>query len=80
MGKKYLVDFNTGSGNEYTDTLEQAKELAERGLAYTQESVTIYCDDEEVAKLPWWGVQPEEDDVITESFGSYGFYGEWIDL
>jgi hypothetical protein len=33
---------------------------------------------QQVAYLPWWGVQPEENDVVTCQFGTYGFYGEWV--
>jgi len=29
--------------------------------------------------LPWWGVVPTEDDIVTAKFGDYGFYGEWVD-
>ena len=77
--KKYLVDFGTGAGNEYAETLEDAKRIAEANLAYTQQNVNIYEDDEVVATLPWWGVQPEQDDVVTAQFGSFGFYGQWSD-
>ena len=24
-----------------------------------------------------YGVQPEEDDIVTATFGNFGFYGEW---
>lgn len=76
---KYYINYNTGAGNDYADTLKEAKEIAERNLAYTQESVTIEFDGEEVARLPWWGMTPQEDDVITEQFGDFGFYGGWSD-
>lgn len=76
--KKYFIDFGTGAGNEWSDTLEEAIELAENGLSYTRESVYIYDDAELAAKLPWYGVEPSEDDVVTAKFGNSGFYGEWI--
>jgi len=86
MGKKYLVNFGTGAGNEYADTIEEAKELAVEGATYTQCSITIELvnenDEEEnevVAKLPWWSVQLGEDDEVTVQFGEFGFYGEWED-
>jgi hypothetical protein len=77
--EKYLVDFGTGAGNEYAETLEDAKRIAEANLAYTQQDVDIYEDDTLVTTLRWWGVQPEQDDVVTAQFGSFGFYGQWSD-
>lgn len=38
MGK-YYIDYNTGAGNEYAETLEEAKALADEGACYTQESI-----------------------------------------
>ena len=82
--KKFLINFGTGAGEEYAETLEEAKEIAEENATYTQCSITIEIpsnDDEEenkvVAKLPWWSVQPGEDDEVTVDFGNFGFYGEW---
>jgi len=79
---KYLIDYGTGAGNVRTEgTLEDTMQKAEEGLCYTQTSVTIYDDDNnEVARLPWWGVEPVADDVVTARFGSSGFYGEWQEL
>ena len=54
-------------------------EEANKGLCYTQVPVSISikdgCDD--IAYLPWYGIEASEDDVITASFGKFGFYGEW---
>lgn len=46
---------------------------------YTQLPVSIFIKDdiENIAYLPWYGVQPEEDDIVTATFGNFGFYGEW---
>jgi len=77
--KKYFIDFNTGAGNEYAKTLEDAKRKAEENLAYTQQDVDIYEDDEIIATMPWWGTEPEQDDVVTTQFGNFGFYGQWSD-
>lgn len=76
-----LLNYGTGAGNEYTDgTLEDAKKVAEDGLAYTQEPVKIQSEGgEDLAVLPWWGVVPTEDDIVTARFGDCGFYGEWVD-
>lgn len=79
---KYYVNYGTGAGNEDVEgTLEDAMKIAEEGLAYTQQSVSI--EDEEgkvVARLPWYGVAPEENDVVTCQFGDFGFYGEWYEV
>ncbi|MFA5559213.1 MAG: hypothetical protein WDA59_07160 [Methanofastidiosum sp.] len=84
--KKYLVNFGTGAGNEYADTIEEAKRIAVEQASYTQASIKIELvneDDEEenevIARLPWWGVQPGEDDEVIVDFGEFGFYGEWED-
>lgn len=80
---KFLVNFGTGAGNEFAETLEEAKEIAEENATYTQASITIEIpnnneeENEVVAKLPWWSVHPGDDDVVTVDFGDFGFYGEW---
>lgn len=75
----YYINYGTGAGNEEVEgTLEEAMKIAEQGLTYTQESVGIENEDgETIAVLPWWGVEPGEDDIVTCQFGSFGFYGEW---
>ena len=75
----YYINYGTGAGNEEVEgTLEEAMKIAEKGLTYTQESVGIENEDgETIAVLPWWGVEPGEDDIVTCQFGSFGFYGEW---
>jgi len=78
MGKQYIIDFGTGAGNDEADTLEEAMKIAEEGLTYTLQPVTIYSDGAEVALLPWFGIEPEEGEVVTSRFGSHGYYGEWI--
>ena len=77
MDRKYFIDYGTGAGNEWSDTIEEAMRLAEEGLSYTLQPVTIYNEGEEVARLPWFGIDPEEDEVVTSKFGSHGYYGEW---
>ena len=77
MNKKYLVNYNTGVTEE-SDTLDQAIEIAEKGLTYTQEDVDIYYGEERKATLKWYGVEPTDDAIVTASFGDFGFYGEWI--
>lgn len=79
---RYYINYGTGAGNECVDgTLDEAKKVAEQGLAYTQTDVRIQTEDgEDVSVLNWYGVAPEEDDVVTARFGDFGFYGEWVEL
>lgn len=76
----YYINYNTGAGNKWVNgTLEEAMQEAENGLAYTQIGVTIEDENGKiVAYLPWYEVEPSEDDIVTCQFGSFGFYGEWI--
>ena len=84
---KYLVNFGTGVGNEYADTIEKAKEIAEEKATFTQASITIELvndDDEEVtevvAELLWSSMRATDEDEVTIDFGDLGFYEEWIDF
>lgn len=89
MKKRYYVDFNTGAGNEYVDTLEEAKEIADEGCNYTQEDIDIIDTEthEIVATRHWYGVSIDNDienDVFGEGevekcirFGDYGYYAPW---
>ena len=78
---KYYINYNTGAGNEWADTLEAAKELADDGAAYTQQPIIIEDEDgKEVTRRPWWGVQYDEDEGDETDpicFGSYGYFGDW---
>ena len=80
---RYYVNYNTGAGNEWADTLEAAKALADEGAAYTQ--VPIVIEDEDgnvVARRPWWGVAYDADEDADEApicFGDFGYFGDWID-
>lgn len=78
---KYYVNYGTGAGDEYVEgTLDDAKKVAEDGIAYTQTDIKIQTEDgEDVAVLTWYGVAPEEDDIVIARFGDFGFYGEWHD-
>lgn len=87
--KKYYIDYNTGAGNEYAETLEEAKALADEGACYTQESIYIYEVDEEketkelVSLRNWNGVAYDEDEDSAENpicFGDFGYFDDWNDL
>lgn len=74
----FFVDYNTGAGNfSVSGTLQDAMSAAEANIGYTQQSVTIMLNGLSVATLPWWGVEANEDDVVTADYGQFGFYGEW---
>ena len=76
---KYYVNFNTGAGNYSIEMqLESLKDQVVSELSYTQCSVTIEDEDgNEIACLPWYGVEPDEEDIVTAQFGTFGFYGDW---
>lgn len=62
-------------------SIEEAKKKAELGICYTQEPIDIFDREKEevVSTLPWYGVQPGDDDEPLEEIGG-GFYGQWVDL
>jgi len=77
---KYYIDYCTGAGNEYVNgNLDEAKEAADNGAAYTQQPIVIKDEaGNEVTRRPWWGCLSgieEEENVIQ--FGDFGFYGDW---
>lgn len=78
---KFYVDYGTGEGNEVVDgSLDDAKIIAVEGVAFTLKDVTIMDEDgNEVARLPWYGVIPADDDVVIARFGSLGFYSYWLE-
>lgn len=77
----YVIDYCNGFVEEVDCVdLEAAKEEAVKGMRYTQSNVQIKSAEGEVLSTShWWSVEPTEDDVVLERFGSYGFYGDWID-
>lgn len=77
---RYMVNYNTGAGDEDAYSAEEAKKLAELGICYTQEPINIFDREKEetIATLPWYGVKPGEDDDPVEEIGG-GFYGQWVD-
>lgn len=76
--KEYTIDYGTGVTHVVeASSVQEAMEEAESQLSYTQESVYLLHGGREVARLPWHGVSPEEDNVVIAKFGNYGYYGEW---
>lgn len=84
----YLVSFGTGAGDKCVfGTLDEAKEIADYGAAYTQVGYEIYdWKMKLVAYRNWRGVpfdpdlyeDGEEADVIQ--FGDFGYYDEWTEV
>lgn len=78
--EKYIVNYHTGVTEEVkVSDLSEAKKVAEEGIAYTQEKITIETLDGEVITTSYWyGVSPQEDDNVLETVGG-GFYQVWSD-
>lgn len=79
----YIVNFNTGAGNQEVATLEEAKQVAVDLMTYTQRDITIETEDGEViATARWHGYEPSEDEIedgrVLEVIGG-GFYARWDD-
>lgn len=79
--EKYFINYHTGTGNQTVNVydLNEAKEIAKEGITYTQENITIETlDGEVITTSRWWGVSPNEDDIVLEVIGG-GFYSIWDD-
>lgn len=92
---KYYIDYNTGAGNEYAETLEEAKALADEGACYTQQSIHIYEVESEtdndidydyydtprqpVAIRNWYGVAYDEEESYEENPICFGDFGYYDD-
>lgn len=78
---KYYIDYNTGAGNEWGDTLEDAQRIADAGASYTQCPIVITDEDgNEVSRRNWWGLAYDENEVPEENpirFGNFGYYSDW---
>ena len=77
----YHIDYHTGAGNFiYAGSLYEAMKEADEHINYTQCKVSIFNDEyEEVAYREWYGVEAEDEDGII-SYGSFGYYTDWIEL
>lgn len=79
------INYNTGYGfEEVKGTLEEVKEIAKKGLAYTQKSCDIYdkidTDERPIACWTWNGIKADDDAKENEivDFGDFGYYS-WIE-
>lgn len=77
---KYIINYHTGVTEEVeVKDLNEAKDLAQEGMSYTQEKVTIESSDGKVITTAYWyGVEPDEDDAVLVNVGE-GFYQQWSD-
>lgn len=84
--EKYIINYHTGAGNQEVEVkdLDEAKEIAEEGIRYTQMNVSIETPEgEEVTVARWSGVRPDEEDeeagIVLVEIGGEGFYLRWSD-
>ena len=77
---EFVINYQTGvKHNVNAADLNEVKEVALEGIAYTQENVTIETPEGEVLTAArWYGVEPEEDDQVLTEIGG-GFYQVWDD-
>ena len=80
--ERYYINFNTGAGNKYADSLEEAMKIADEGASYTQCDITIIGPNgTDVAVRGWCGCRDGiEDETDPIDFGDFGYYGDWIEL
>ncbi|WP_375102348.1 hypothetical protein ACDZ28_00670 (plasmid) [Paenibacillus sp. RS8] len=78
--EKFVINYHTGVTEEVNVyDLNEAKEIAKDGIAYTQQNVTIeYPDGNVITTSYWYGVHPQEEDNVLEVIGG-GFYQTWSD-
>ena len=81
---RYHIDYNTCAGDDYAQTLDEAKAIADRYASYTQQDIVITdWDGKEIARRRWYGVSVDEDLYSDEDlddlirFGAYGYYDFW---
>jgi len=80
----YSVRYGTGTGDiSGIKSVEEAKELADNGAAYTQCSIVIEDDEGvEVCRRAWCGVRYDPDNLDTQcedriDYGDLGYYDDW---
>lgn len=78
--EKFTINYHTGVIEEVeVEDLQEAKRIAEEGMAYTQENVTIEQDGEVITTSYWFPVPASDDDDVLKDFGDFGFYQVWSD-
>lgn len=76
----YVVNFNNGVKHEIENAnLFEVKKIAEAGMSFTNEDVSIETLDGSVITVAqWWNVEPTEEDVVLTVIGK-GHYQPWTD-
>lgn len=81
--KNLIINFNNGFTTDVeVQDLNEAKEIAEEQMSYTQQNVTIQTEDGQVLAVSrWYGYEAteeeKEDGVVLAEFGNSGFYAIW---
>lgn len=79
---RYYINYHTGAGNRWIDAadLDAAKSDADKDAAYTQQPITIEDEDgNELSRRAWWGYDYDDSQSDPIRFGTFGFYGDWVD-
>lgn len=81
--KNLIINFNNGFTTEVeVKDLNEAKEIAEEQMGYTQQNVSIETEEGEVLAVSrWYGYEATEEEkeegIVLEEFGNSGFYAIW---
>lgn len=78
----FIVNFCTGAGNRTAKTIGDAKKVADDEATYTQQPIVI--EDENglmISRRDWVGCTSGIDDCKNPiQFGTFGYYGDWMDV
>lgn len=81
--EKYYINYGTGAGNEWTNSIEEAMKIAKENCAYTQCNIKIQDENhKDLYKSLWIGIKydPNEDqDEPIAIFGNFGYYTAWTE-
>ena len=82
----YVINFNNGAGPQEPEfeTLAEAKDAALDMAGFTQTSIEILGNNDEiVTTAAWFGVAPTEEEIesglVLVRFGTNGYYQLWSD-
>jgi hypothetical protein len=78
------INYNTGTGDIQLDDnidIDDAKVIADKGICYTQQDVTITDDDNNlITRRKWIGcTDGMGDECDPIGFGNLGYYTDWQD-
>ena len=78
--KKYMVDFGTGAGNLYADTIDEAMELADKNACFTEQNIYIIGTEtgQKLYVRNWYGTNEGLDlNDNPIDYGANGHYADW---